>query len=126
MTTIGVTTTTGDVTLTAATVDSITFSRGSGEDPLSVDGVSYAPNNFGETNNSYKGFRIVNNDDVDVIYYTVAYNNNPIATPVVGAAGTYRLNPGITDQWITHPMDPDSIKVKIISAGTPTYNVEAW
>ncbi len=126
MSTIDVKTSTGDVTLIAATVDTVTLTRGAGEDPLSIARYPYTPNSLGLPLPTYKGFRIVNNDTADPLYYTVSYETNAILTPVVGAEEVYRLNPGGTDQWITDPETPSIIVVKLISDGTPAYNVEAW
>ncbi len=126
MTAIAVKNSTGDVTLVADTVDTVTFTRAAGEDLLHIDRDPYTANNLGLQTPTYKGFRVVNNDSADPLYYTVAYEHNEAPAPVVGAEEVYRLNAGGTDQWITDPETPSIITVKVISAGTPVYNVEAW
>ena len=126
MTAIAVKNSTGDVTLVADTVDTVTFTREAGEDPLHIARDPYTPNNLGVPAPTYKGFRVVNNDSADPLYYTVAYEHNSPTTPAVGAEEVYRLNAGGTDQWVTDPETPSIITVKLISDGTPVYNVEAW
>lgn len=126
MSSISAKATTGDVILVASTVDVVTLDRGPGEDPLTIDVYPYVENVLGEPKPPYKGFRIVNNDETAIIYYTIAYNDNVCDAPVVGAEETYRLNAGATDQWICDPATPSTITVKLISEATPTYNVEAW
>ena len=126
MTAIDAKNTTGNVTLVASTVDTVTLDRAAGENPLHIDRSPYIPNELGLVKPPYRGFRIVNNDASAVIYYTVSYNNNAILTPTVGGEDTYRLNGASTDQWICDPETPSVINVKLISEGTPIYNVEAW
>jgi hypothetical protein len=83
-----------DVTLSAATVDTVTFT-----DDLSL-------------------VRIINQDGAAKIYVTVDGS-----APTVGGAKTYMLPAAISVLEIPLA-DADDLAVKLISAGTPTYSVE--
>lgn len=127
MATITTAISTGNVTLVAETADTVVLTRAPGEDPLYIDPVyPNTPNSEIGVDSPYKGFRVSNNDSTEVVYYTVSYNNNELLEAEVGAEGTYRLNPGITDQWITDPYSPNVVNLSVISSGTPDYTVEGW
>lgn len=61
----------------------------------------------------------------DVIYWTIAFGGASAAVPVSGADDTYRLNAGMLVEIPTLDKG-SSIQVGLISAGTPSYSVEAY
>lgn len=89
-------------TLSAATVDTIT-----------ITGL-------------YRNFRVQNRASTGTISYT--HGATTAATPTADGDDTFDLPAGATDEWTEEILGAPATGrvVKLISAATPAYSVEAW
>jgi hypothetical protein len=71
-----------------------------------------------------QSLRVQNRSTDQQIYYT--YGAGVAADPTVAGDDTFAIPPGATDEWIDLGAVGAGFVVKLISAGTPAFSVEAW
>lgn len=104
-------------TLVAATVATVTITRPPGPAFAGVDANGAATSRTLER--VIANVQVLNRDGADEIYFTVDGS-----TPVVGAEDNFVLPAAISARTEAVAED-DTVVVKLISAGTPTYSIEA-